>query len=200
MQAVRGVRLDNAAVTTLVGGTQYQTQWLGGAADGVGTAAAVSLPSGLAVTNDSAVALIADFGNQRVRSLDLATLAVTTLLGAGPCPACARNVLDPGNGVAIAADGAILLSSNFSFGTVELWRCPRIACPADQYLRPCSIPTLNVSLPPCAAPRRASAPRAPPARTRTAPATATACPAARGRSPRRRGARRPSPAACAGRA
>ena len=149
VQAVRGVQLNNAAVITLAGGSKLQAQWLGGSADGFGTSAAVSLPSGLAVTADSAVAFIADFGNQRIRALDLGSLAVSTLLGEGPCADCAINVLEPGNGVAVTADGSTLLSSNFSFGLIQLWKCPAETCPQNEYLRPCSLPTLNVSLTPC---------------------------------------------------
>jgi cysteine-rich repeat protein len=73
--AVRALR--RAAVSTLAGSPTA------GSADGPATAARFSRPAGLALRPDGAALLIADAGNGRVRTLDLATRAVATFAGAG---------------------------------------------------------------------------------------------------------------------
>jgi serine/threonine-protein kinase len=62
-------------VTTLAGSST------GAFAAGVGTAASFSAPMGVALDPTGALLYIADYGNNRIRVLTLATLAVTTLAG-----------------------------------------------------------------------------------------------------------------------
>jgi DNA-binding beta-propeller fold protein YncE len=64
-------------VTTLAGSST------GAFADGVGTAASLNAPMGVALDPTGALLYIADYGNNRIRVLTLATLAVTTLAGSG---------------------------------------------------------------------------------------------------------------------
>ena len=52
-------------------------------ANGIGTAASFSTPMGVALDPTGALLYIADFSNNRIRVLTLATLAVTTLAGSG---------------------------------------------------------------------------------------------------------------------
>ncbi|MFC6223251.1 SMP-30/gluconolactonase/LRE family protein [Hymenobacter artigasi] len=74
-QRIRQIDLATGAVSTLAGsGTA-------GFADGVGTAAAFSDPTGVAYGNGSVY--VADRGNRRIRQIDLATGAVSTLAGSG---------------------------------------------------------------------------------------------------------------------
>jgi DNA-binding beta-propeller fold protein YncE len=72
---IRSIALPTAAVTTLAGsGSQ-------GSADGIGTAATFFGPKGVAVTPDGMTAIVADMINQRIRTIDLSTGAVSTLAG-----------------------------------------------------------------------------------------------------------------------
>ncbi len=54
-----------------------------GYCDGIGPAAAFHLPSGLLVTSDGALILVADYLNQRIRMIHTTTRAVTTVVGNG---------------------------------------------------------------------------------------------------------------------
>ena len=70
-----------------------------GTTDAVGLSAKFSQPFGVAITPDQAFAFIGDFGNGKVRRVELATRAVTTLAAdlAGP------------KGVHLSPDGSFLL-------------------------------------------------------------------------------------------
>ena len=71
---VRKIVLATKAVSTVAGSSP-------GFADGVGTAAKFNSPHDLAIANDDSFALVADHDNYRVRRIDLATTAVSTLAG-----------------------------------------------------------------------------------------------------------------------
>ena len=72
---IRAINLASTAVTTIAGsGTQ-------GHADGAGTAAQFSIPSGLAVSGS--ILYVADNLNHRIRAIDLTSKAVTTIAGDG---------------------------------------------------------------------------------------------------------------------
>lgn len=72
---IRRIDIATGVVTTLVGGNSA------GAVDAVGTLAALSAPRGVALAPDGSFLLITDEQNFRVRRLDMATRAVTTLAG-----------------------------------------------------------------------------------------------------------------------
>lgn len=69
---IRRIELSNSTVTTIAGGTQ-------GYLDNTGTSAQFNCPSGVAISNGSIY--ITDGSNRRVRKLDLASSAVTTVAG-----------------------------------------------------------------------------------------------------------------------
>lgn len=66
-------KLDTAGIVTTIAGTGST-----GYADGIGTAASFNSPVGCAVTPDGSVLYVADFRNNCVRAIDLATREVTT--------------------------------------------------------------------------------------------------------------------------
>ena len=73
---IRMVDLRTAAVRTLAGGA-----W--GSMDGLGTAALFRNPAGVAITQDGIYVVVADQDNNKLRLIELATGAVTTLAGSG---------------------------------------------------------------------------------------------------------------------
>ena len=74
---IRRVEAATGAVTTLAGsGTS-------GNADGVGVAAQFRLPSGVDISSDGSALFVADFVGHKIRRVEVATGAVTTLAGSG---------------------------------------------------------------------------------------------------------------------
>ena len=71
---VRRLTLATGMVTTLAGSTQ-------GYADGAGTTAMFSFLTGVAISPDGSFALVADYGNHRVRRLTISTGVVATIAG-----------------------------------------------------------------------------------------------------------------------
>jgi DNA-binding beta-propeller fold protein YncE len=88
---VRLIDVATGAVTTLAGsGSMAAEAARGGStvvggvfADGIGTAASFYGPQGVAYSPDDSTIAVADSGNKRVRLIDVATGAVTTLAGSG---------------------------------------------------------------------------------------------------------------------
>ena len=80
-------KISNGTTTTLAGNAS-QT----GSMDGTGTAAQFYLPSGLFLENSNSL-LVADYGNQSIRRINLTTKAVTTVVTGlkGPRDICAVN-------------------------------------------------------------------------------------------------------------
>lgn len=74
--SIRKVVIATGVVTTLAGGTQ-------GFADGVGTAAKFFSIGGVAFDPTTRMLYISDYRNYRIRKLDVATNAVTTVVGNG---------------------------------------------------------------------------------------------------------------------
>ncbi len=108
---VRRIDAATGTVTTVAGDGFPGHFGDGGPARG----ARLSSPEGLAVTSRG-VLLVADRGNHRVRRIDLRTGRITTLAGSGLAgdvgdggPATAARLRDP-SGVAVAADGAVLIA------------------------------------------------------------------------------------------
>lgn len=54
-----------------------------GSADGVGTTAKLSMPFGMALTTDDSVLFFVDYGNHRIREINISTGVVTTVTGLG---------------------------------------------------------------------------------------------------------------------
>jgi DNA-binding beta-propeller fold protein YncE len=74
---VRLIEVATGAVTTLAGSGS------GAFADGTGSAASFNNPNGLAYSADGSTIAVGDKSNNRVRLIDVATAAVTTLAGSG---------------------------------------------------------------------------------------------------------------------
>ncbi|EOD12245.1 hypothetical protein EMIHUDRAFT_44143, partial [Emiliania huxleyi CCMP1516] len=74
---IRRVEVATGAVTTLAGGGTM------GSADGVGDAAQFYNPSGIAISPDGGALFVADYGNDKIRRVEVATGAVTTIAGSG---------------------------------------------------------------------------------------------------------------------
>jgi sugar lactone lactonase YvrE len=86
---IRKIVLSSATVTTLAGSTTPS------AANGVGAAAGFSYPVNIIVDSSGALLFVADYSNQLIRQIVIATQTVTTLAGSGT-PGAA-------NGVGVAA-------------------------------------------------------------------------------------------------
>ena len=71
---IRKVDIASGLVTTLAGKAMIT-----GSADGIGTAARFAHPTGIALTADGRLALVADSGNDTVRAIDVTTGWVRTL-------------------------------------------------------------------------------------------------------------------------
>ena len=75
---IRAIDLASSAKTvSTIAGSGFN----GGFANGKGTAAKFDGPTGLAVSGDTLY--VTDFGNHRIRAIDLATKVVTTIAGNG---------------------------------------------------------------------------------------------------------------------
>lgn len=73
---IRRIKLADGTTSLIAGGDA-------GFADGIGVAAQFSTPWGITINDAGTVLYVADRGNHRIRSIDLATNTVTTLAGAG---------------------------------------------------------------------------------------------------------------------
>jgi sugar lactone lactonase YvrE len=104
---LRALAVATGAVTTLAG-----SAGLPGSADGVGSAAGFRYPRGLALSADGTIALVADFSNNLVRGVTLATGAVTTLAGSPGRPGSADGV---GTGARLAYPAGIAISADATF-------------------------------------------------------------------------------------
>ncbi len=106
---LRLIAIDTGQVTTLAGSSQ-------GFADGIGSSAQFRLPAGVAFFPGGASALIADFGNNRIRRIEITTRVVTTLAGAqeGFADATGTMAFFHGpSGVAITPDGIHALVADY---------------------------------------------------------------------------------------
>ncbi|EOD17200.1 hypothetical protein EMIHUDRAFT_44168, partial [Emiliania huxleyi CCMP1516] len=74
---IRRVEVATGAVTTLAGSGEE------GDADGVGGAAQFNWPHGLVISPDGSALFVADCDNHKIRRVEVATGAVTTLTGSG---------------------------------------------------------------------------------------------------------------------
>ncbi|EOD25289.1 hypothetical protein EMIHUDRAFT_237929 [Emiliania huxleyi CCMP1516] len=104
---IRRVEVATGAVSTLAGsGAQ-------GSADGMGDAAQFSRPIGVAVSPDGSALFVADFGSHKIRRVEVATGAVTTVAGRGTAGSADGVVGDAAqfngpHGATISPDGSEL--------------------------------------------------------------------------------------------
>ncbi|EOD20530.1 hypothetical protein EMIHUDRAFT_65371, partial [Emiliania huxleyi CCMP1516] len=108
---LRRVEVATGAVTTLAGGGTM------GSADGVGDAAQFYNPSGIAISPDGGALFVADYGNHKIRRVEVATGEVTTLAGSG-ADGDADGVGDAAqfsypNGISISPDGSALFVADY---------------------------------------------------------------------------------------
>ncbi len=113
-QYVRGI--DTTSTTFVV--RTVSGIGINGFTDGDGATARYTLPVDVALNPDETLLYVADFGNNRVRIVDLATGVVSTLSGSGaegtqaggPLVASFQGPI----GIAVAPDGTIFVSDHFS--------------------------------------------------------------------------------------
>ena len=74
---IRRVEVGTGAVTTVAGSGTADS------ADGVGDAAQFNNPYGIAISPDGGALFVTDSGNHKIRRVEVATGAVTTLAGSG---------------------------------------------------------------------------------------------------------------------
>lgn len=101
LNLIRVIDLYAGSVSTLAGSGDPAF------ADGVGATAAFAFPYGLDVTRDGSTLLVADFLNNRIRSVDVGSGAVTTLAGSGSTSGfgCVMATMPPGSSCGAFADG-----------------------------------------------------------------------------------------------
>lgn len=107
---LRALVVATGSVTTLAGGAGSP-----GSADGAGSAARFRYPRGVALSADGTLALVADFSNNLVRGVTVATGTVTTLAGSPGSPGSADGV---GTGARLAYPAGIALSGDAAFALV----------------------------------------------------------------------------------
>ena len=136
-QASNSLRLINVStgeVVTVGGGVTR------GFSDGVGTAALLDQPQGVALAQNGSLALILDYGNQRIRIFDLSTKTVTSLVEMGqPLPAKSSLRSKAGNSIAFTPDGLSMVVVNITRNSLLIIRCPSGDCPPNFYRTPCGI-------------------------------------------------------------
>ncbi|EOD04281.1 hypothetical protein EMIHUDRAFT_372600, partial [Emiliania huxleyi CCMP1516] len=109
---IRRVEVATGEVTTLAGSGES------GDADGVGDAAQFCYPTGIAISPDGGALFVADYGNDKIRRVEVATGEVTTIAGSGTSGS-ADGVgdaaeFDEPEDVAISADGSTCLRGGAS--------------------------------------------------------------------------------------
>ena len=104
--------MATGAVTTVAG------SGAGGNSDGVGGAAEFNRPVGIALSPDGGALLVTDIGNHKIRRVEVATGAVTTVVGSGTAGSAdgvggAAEFYRPA-GIALSPDGSVLFVADFS--------------------------------------------------------------------------------------
>jgi DNA-binding beta-propeller fold protein YncE len=115
---VRLIDVATGAVTTIAGSGSSTF------ADGTGSAASFDYPPGVAFSPDGSTIAVADTDNQRVRLINVATGAVTTIAGSGSGTfadgtGSAASFYQP-FGVAYSADGSTIAVADYSNNRVRL--------------------------------------------------------------------------------
>lgn len=118
---VRRIALASGVVTTLAG------SGLSSSADGIGTMASFSSPMGICISLDASFALVTDYSSARVRRIEIATGAVTTLAGSSSGyedGAGSSAKFHTPNGVAISPDASFALVTDGGNNRVRLLTIP----------------------------------------------------------------------------
>jgi sugar lactone lactonase YvrE len=106
---VRRIDIETGTVSTLAGDS---TALAAGFADGPGASAQFRSPAGVGVSRDGATVYVCDSGNHRIRAINAATGAVTTLAGNGTAGYFdgigSLAMFNSPNSVGTSLDGAIL--------------------------------------------------------------------------------------------
>ena len=100
---IRQVDVATGAVNTLAG------SGVAGCADGTRAAAQFNGPRGLALGRGGATLFVADWHNNTIRQVEVATGAVSTLAGTGGEGSAVTTVAKDIDGIAVSCDGAELL-------------------------------------------------------------------------------------------
>jgi sugar lactone lactonase YvrE len=106
---IRRIDITTGVVTTSAGSAGTP-----GSADGTGAAARFSYPRGVAISADGSTALVADFSNNVIRAITLASGVVTTLAGTPGSSGSSDGVGTGARftypaGIALSGDGATVL-------------------------------------------------------------------------------------------
>ena len=109
-EKIRQVDVATGAVTTLAGSGEA------GSADGAGVEAQLRGPLELGLSSDGATLFIADFDNNKIRQLDVATGVVTTLT---ECNEPADFAVDPNGAELIVGSGQWLIRVKLKTNTIE---------------------------------------------------------------------------------
>uniref|UniRef100_A0A0D3JAB5 SMP-30/Gluconolactonase/LRE-like region domain-containing protein n=1 Tax=Emiliania huxleyi (strain CCMP1516) TaxID=280463 RepID=A0A0D3JAB5_EMIH1 len=114
---IRRVEVATGEVTTVAGSGEN------GDADGVGEAAQFSYPTGIAISPDGSALFAADCCNYKIRRVDVATGAVTTIAGSGTWGS-ADGVGDAAEfhgprSIAISRDGGALFVADQGHGKIR---------------------------------------------------------------------------------
>ena len=124
---VRRVVIATGAVSTLAGSGSF------GAADGVGAAANFGSPTAIAASAEGATLYVADYGNDLVRQVVVATGEVSTLAGiprvSGFADGGINAVFDDPYGLAVSINGTSLFVADFNNKRIrEVRPPPRFRC------------------------------------------------------------------------
>ena len=116
---IRHITLATAQVTTIAGSPGQV-----GSTDGIGTAARFNGPRSVILSHDGSFALIADFTNQTIRRLDLASGAVTTIAGSPGQVGSTDGISTAARfafpfGIALTADDSVALITDSSNYTIR---------------------------------------------------------------------------------
>ena len=113
---IRQADIASRVVTTLVGSGEL------GTADGVGTAASIQSPQGLAIDSTSSYLYVAQSGPNRIRQIEISSCTITTLalgsngvssIGSGSAPGTTHPA-----GVAISPDDTTLFIGEYAAATI----------------------------------------------------------------------------------
>ena len=134
VNAIRSLDPDTTTTETVSGGKGR------GYADGVGTNALFDQPSGLCMSVADGLLVIFDYGNQKIRALNVTTYAVKTISTLGQSlPAVSVSRSPKGDDVDVSSDGLSILMTNRLTNKIYVLQCPTDDCPAGTYRSACNV-------------------------------------------------------------
>ena len=114
-QMIRQIVIDTQAVTTLAGSGAV------GSANGIGTAATFNGPAG--ITSDGTSLYVAEYLNQTIRKIEIATQAVTTLAGLALTPGSTNGPVADARFLtpeSVTTDGTNLYVADYGNSTIRM--------------------------------------------------------------------------------